>query len=66
MRRAEDHRRSEVRFPPIRELRSGENPLSFELRFKGLATGTARVHVEVTSRGQAKPITAEQTTEVLQ
>lgn len=55
----------EVRFPAVRELRAGENPLNFELRFKGQAPGAGRLHVEVTSRGQAKPITAEQTTEVL-
>ncbi len=53
-----------VRFTPIRELRSGENP-SFELRFKGARAGTARVQVVVTSQGQAKPTSAEQTTEVL-
>jgi hypothetical protein len=53
-----------VRFPVIRELRAGETQ-SFELRSIGQREGTARVQVEVTSRGQSKPITAEQTTEVL-
>jgi hypothetical protein len=53
-----------VRFTPLREVRSGENP-SFELRFQGAQAGTARVQVSVTIRGQAKPAAAEQTTEVL-
>jgi hypothetical protein len=53
-----------VRFTPVREVRAGESP-SFELRFKGAQAGTGRVQVSVTSRGQAKPMTAEQTTEVL-
>jgi hypothetical protein len=55
----------EVRFPPVREFRAGENPLSYELNFKGLAAGTGRIHVEVTSRGQAAPVVANETTEVL-
>jgi hypothetical protein len=55
-----------VRFAPIRELRSGENPLSFELRAKGARTGTARLRAEVTSRGQTTPVTADQATEVLE
>ncbi len=54
-----------VRFDPIREFRAGENPLSFELRFKGLRPGVARLHVDVIARGQAKGISAEQTTEIL-
>jgi uncharacterized repeat protein (TIGR01451 family) len=53
-----------VRFPPIRELRAGESP-SFELRFRGARPGTARVQVEVKSQGQAAPVTADGTTEVL-
>ncbi|MEX0677878.1 MAG: hypothetical protein WD063_12425 [Pirellulales bacterium] len=53
-----------VRFTPIRELRSGEKG-SFELRFNGARPGTGRVQVDVTSQGQARPISAEQTTEVL-
>ncbi len=55
-----------VRFDPIREVRAGENPLSFELRVKALRPGTARMRVDVTSRGQAKPVSAEQGTEILQ
>ena len=55
----------EVRFEPIRELRAGENALSYELQFKGAKAGTARVRVNTTSRGATKPITAEQTTLVL-
>lgn len=53
-----------VRFPPIRELRAGESQ-TFELRCTGLRPGTARVQAEVTGRDLPKPITAEQTTEVL-
>jgi uncharacterized repeat protein (TIGR01451 family) len=53
-----------VRFPAIRELRAGE-PLDFQLRFVGARAGTGRVQVEVKSRGQPKPVTSEQTTEVL-
>jgi uncharacterized repeat protein (TIGR01451 family) len=56
----------EIRFPAAREIRSGENPLNFELRFKGAAPGTATVRIEVGSRGQTRPVTSEQTTEVLQ
>jgi uncharacterized repeat protein (TIGR01451 family) len=55
-----------VRFDPIREVRAGESPLSFELRVKALRPGTARMRVDVTSRGQAKPVSAEQGTEILQ
>jgi hypothetical protein len=53
-----------VRFPALRELRAKETQ-TFELRFKGARAGTGKVHVEVTSRGQAAPLTADQTTEVL-
>jgi hypothetical protein len=53
-----------VRFPAIREVRAGESP-TIELRFTGVKPGTARVQVEVTSQGQSKPVTGEQTTEVL-
>ncbi len=56
----------EIRFPAAREIRSGENPLNFELRFKGAAPGTATVRIEVGSRGQTRPVTSEQTTEVLE
>ena len=56
---------SGVRFEPIRELRAGENALSYELKFKGARPGTARVHVDTTAHGAAKPTTAEQTTQVL-
>jgi hypothetical protein len=56
----------EIRFPAAREIRSGENPLSFELRFKGVAPGTAKLRIEVGSRGQTRPVTSEQTTEVLE
>jgi hypothetical protein len=54
-----------VRFAPIRELRAGESPLSFELRFTGVRAGTARFQVDVSSRGLAAPATAEQSTEIL-
>ena len=54
-----------VRYPALRELRAGETQ-TFDLRFKGVATGNARVQAEITARGQAQPIRAEQTTEVLQ
>jgi uncharacterized repeat protein (TIGR01451 family) len=54
-----------VKFQAIRELRAGENPLSFELRVQGVRPATARFHVDVTSRGQTKPASAEQTTEIL-
>lgn len=53
-----------VRFDPRRELRAGES-LSFELRMKGMHPGTAQFHAEVTSRGQAKPVAADQSTEIL-
>ncbi len=53
-----------VRFPAIRELRAGESQ-TFDLVFKGVSPGTGKVQVQVTSRGQSKPVTAEQTTEVL-
>jgi uncharacterized repeat protein (TIGR01451 family) len=54
-----------LRFVPVREFRSGEAPLNFELRAVGAKPGAARVQVSVTRRGQAQPLTAEQTTEVL-
>ena len=54
-----------IRFIPIREVRAGESTLSFELRFKAAKPGTAKLHVDVTSRGQAKPVSADQTTLVL-
>jgi uncharacterized repeat protein (TIGR01451 family) len=54
-----------VRFGTIKELRAGEAPLSYEIRAKGNKAGTARFHVEVTSRGQPKPVSADQTTQVL-
>lgn len=54
-----------LRFVPVREFRAGEPPLSFELRAVGAKSGAARVQVSVTSRGQAQPVVAEQTTEVL-
>ena len=57
---------SEIRFPAAREVRAGENPLNFELRFKGLTPGTAKVRAQVSSRGQTRPVVAEQETEVLQ
>jgi len=53
-----------IRFPEIRELRAGESQ-TFELRFKGLAAGTGRVQVQVNASGLAKPVTADQTTEIL-
>jgi len=53
-----------VRYPALRELRAGETQ-TFDLRFKGVATGNARVQAEITARGLAQPIRAEQTTEVL-
>jgi hypothetical protein len=56
--------RGGVRFPAIRELRAGETQ-TFDLRFKGAQAGTGKVHVEVTSRGQSVPLTADQMTEVL-
>jgi hypothetical protein len=57
---------TEIRFPPAREIRAGENPLSFEIRFKGLRPGAGTVIAQVISRGQARPVTAEQETEVLE
>jgi hypothetical protein len=57
---------TEIRFPPAREIRAGENPLSFEMRFKGLRPGAGTVKAQVMLRGQARPITAEQETEVLE
>jgi hypothetical protein len=57
---------NEIRFPAAREIRSGESPLSFELRFKGAVPGTAKLRIEVGSRGQTRPATSEQTTEVLE
>ncbi len=54
-----------VRFEPIREMRAGENPLSYELRVQGARPGTARLRVEATSRGQTKAVSAEQSTEIL-
>ncbi len=56
--------RKSVRYPALRELRAGETQ-SFDLRFKGVAAGNARVQAEITARGLAQPIRAEQTTEVL-
>jgi len=53
-----------LRYPALRELRAGETQ-TFDLRFKGVAAGNARVQAEITARGQAQPIRAEQTTEVL-
>ena len=54
-----------VKFVPVREFRAGEATLSFELHVSGLRPGAARVTVEVTSKGQTRPVTAEQTTQVL-
>ena len=56
----------EIRFPAAREIRGGENPLNFELRFKGATPGTAKLRIEVSSRGQSRPVVSEQTTEVLE
>jgi uncharacterized repeat protein (TIGR01451 family) len=56
----------EIRFPAAREIRSGENPLNFELRFKGVSPGTAKLRIEVGSRGQTRQVISEQTTEVLE
>ncbi|HTM54504.1 MAG TPA: hypothetical protein VL175_10775 [Pirellulales bacterium] len=57
---------TEIRFPPAREIRAGENPLSFEMRFKGLRPGAGKVKAQVMLRGQPRPVTAEQETEVLE
>jgi uncharacterized repeat protein (TIGR01451 family) len=54
-----------VRFAPVRELRAGEAPLSFELHTTGVRPGAAVVKVEVTRRGQSEAVKAEQTTQVL-
>ncbi|MGD9722131.1 MAG: hypothetical protein AB7O59_12185 [Pirellulales bacterium] len=54
-----------LRFTPIRELRAGEAPLSFELHVTAAQAGAAAVKVEVTSKDQAQPVKAEQTTQVL-
>ena len=54
-----------VKFAPVRELRAGEAPLSFEMHVTAAAAGSATVRVEVTVRGQTTPIKAEQTTQVL-
>jgi len=54
-----------VKFQPIRELRAGEAPLSFEINASGASAGMAKFKVEVTARDSARPTTAEQTTQVL-
>jgi hypothetical protein len=54
-----------VRFAPIRELRAGEQPLSYELRVKAARAGTAQIHAEVTTQAQSQGVTADQTTQVL-
>jgi hypothetical protein len=54
-----------VRLGTIKELRAGEAPLSYEIRATGISAGTARFHVEVTSRGQPRPVSADQTTQIL-
>jgi uncharacterized repeat protein (TIGR01451 family) len=54
-----------VRFEPVREIRAGEAALSYELRMQGTRAGRTRMHVNVTRRGQAKPMSAEQVTEIL-
>ncbi len=54
-----------VRFPAIKELRANESPLSYELRATAVRAGTAKVRVDVTCRGQTRPVSAEQTTQVL-
>ena len=54
-----------VKFQPIRELRAGEAPLSFEINASGAAAGMGKFKVEVTARDAAKPVVAEQTTQVL-
>src|SRR4029079_16391025 len=56
----------EIRFPAAREIHSGENPLNLELRFKGVSPGTAKLRIEVGSRGQTRQVISEQTTEVLE
>jgi uncharacterized repeat protein (TIGR01451 family) len=57
---------AEIRFPAAREIRAGENPLSFELRFKGLAPGEGKVRAQITTRGQAQPTVAEHETQVIE
>jgi hypothetical protein len=54
-----------VRFAAIRELRAGEPALAYELQVKAVRAGTARIHAAVESQGQSRPVTAEQTTQVL-
>lgn len=54
-----------LRFEAIRELRAGENPLSFEIRMKAVRPGAGRLRADVTSRGQSKAVSAEQSTEIL-
>jgi hypothetical protein len=54
-----------IKFAPIRELRAGETPLTYEVKAKGVRAGTGRIRVEVTAQGQPRPATGEQTTQVL-
>jgi uncharacterized repeat protein (TIGR01451 family) len=54
-----------IRFAPIKELRSGEPALTYELRMRAVKAGTAQLRVEVASQGQSRPATAEQTTQVI-
>jgi uncharacterized repeat protein (TIGR01451 family) len=54
-----------IRFAPIKELRAGEPPLTYELRMRAVKAGTAQLRVEVSSQGQSRPATAEQTTQVI-
>jgi uncharacterized repeat protein (TIGR01451 family) len=54
-----------VHFQPVAELRAGET-LTFEVRVRAKTPGTAKFHVEVTSQGQRLPVTADETTEVLE
>ncbi|MEX2111879.1 MAG: hypothetical protein WD845_01760 [Pirellulales bacterium] len=54
-----------VRFTPVRELRAGEAPLSFELHVTGVKAGAGTVDVEVTTRERPQPVTATQQTQVI-
>ncbi len=54
-----------VRFTPVRELRAGEAPLSFELHVTGLKAGAGSVQVQVVTRDRPQAVTATQATQVV-
>jgi hypothetical protein len=54
----------QVRFKPVAEIRPGES-ITFELQIQAESAGTGKVQVEVTGASLAQPVTAEESTQIL-